>query len=41
MSSGLTVIGVNATTSVWMTSIYGFNGKDLDRIYLAVIVRRD
>lgn len=23
------VIGVNATTAVWLTSIYGFNGRDL------------
>ena len=25
------VIGVNATTAVWLTSIYGFNGRDLGK----------
>ena len=29
------VIGVNATTAVWMTAFYGFNGKDLGEVVLS------
>ncbi|KAK4888847.1 hypothetical protein LTR27_012308 [Elasticomyces elasticus] len=32
------VIGVNATTSVWLSTLYGFNGKSLGLFYLAGIV---
>lgn len=32
------VIGVNATTAVWLTSIYGFNGRDLGLFYIAGIL---
>ncbi|TKA82817.1 hypothetical protein B0A55_01070 [Friedmanniomyces simplex] len=32
------VIGVNATTSVWLSSLYGFNGKYLGLFYLAGII---
>lgn len=32
------VIGVNATSTVWLTSIYGFDGRDLGLFYLAGIL---